>query len=443
MVSRLQSDLVVATDVRVLIVNVALAGDRSGTGHTLGNLFANCPQGNMMQLSLQLEPSRYRTIVENTEFLDEQSIGNYLAFRKAARRLGIFSKSSTSGPGSVLNAVPQSNFVDGVRSAASGLMDMIPCRLSARVMRSIREFGPNVIYTCGSSIRVHSVVNSLARELGIPVVLHLMDDWPETVYRSTFLSRVPRTALLRELKLTNRMSSVNFAISEPLCSKYEARYDRHYLQLMNPAMCIVERVTVRESEPVRFLYAGSIGIGRRQALVDVSRAVALLNHYGTRAQLILHIPDDQNRPDVRQEFDRQGATVRPYLPPDELRVKYDEADVLVHVESFVSAYSEFTRLSLSTKIPEYMGLGKPILAYLPRNLYASRYIGERGCGVVSNDAASLIEGVSMLAGDSALRATLAARGLEAAKREHAAPVVQGRLRQTLAAVALTSRARNV
>ena len=52
----------------------------------------------------------------------------------------------------------------------------------------------------------------------------------------------------------------------------------------------------------------------------------------------------------------------------------NNADVLVFVESFDEKYIEKTKLSLSTKLPEYMSLKKPILAIGPETIGSIDYI---------------------------------------------------------------------
>lgn len=418
---------------RVLLVNVSLAGDSSGTGHTLRNLFGGLPQSSMMQLSLQLEPPEVRTTIDNTVFISERSIRVYLRLRRMIERVreGAGRSADDSGAPRSLNSVKQVSLAGRARSTLSGLLDMTPCVLTPELLSAVVEFDPTVIYTAGSSIRVHTVANRLARNLAIPIVLHLMDDWPETVYKSTSLLRVVRRRLLWELAQTNALSVSNFAISQPLCVKYSCRYGREYLPLMNPAVSIVDRVSPSAASITEFLYAGSVGLGREESLVEIAHAVSEANRDRQRAHLTLYLPESQHTPQLIGRFASLGADVQGYLPVAELQERYSDAAVLIHVESFVREYREFTKLSLSTKIPECMGAGKPILAYLPSDLYGSAYIRERQCGVVVNRSEELQAAVRTLIEEPELRQRLAECGLTAARREHSIEFTRARLCSTL------------
>ena len=61
---------------------------------------------------------------------------------------------------------------------------------------------------------------------------------------------------------------------------------------------------------------------------------------------------------------------------EELIKTLNKADVLVFVESFAEEQIEKTRYSLSTKIPEYLSLKKPIFAVGPENISSMRYISD-------------------------------------------------------------------
>ncbi|MGB4581282.1 MAG: glycosyltransferase [Coriobacteriia bacterium] len=387
-----------------------------------------------MQLCPQQEPPDYRTTIHNTVFLDDTSLRHYSRLKGLGKGLGRYRERGRSGAeAAVSNIVRQRSAYGRLRSTASGYLDLAGCRLSPQLVRLVEEFRPSVIYTAGSSIRVLGVVDRLARALGIPVVLHLMDDWPRTAYRSSILSMLPRLALLRALRRVNKVTCSNFAISEPLCAKYQKKYHREYRPLMNPATRIAEGLTTEDGQPVEFLYAGSITLGRQDSLRIIAQAVLGAKGAQEAACMSMYIPDPQKTEEVVTEFSSLGCEVHGYLPSEELRDRLVHAGVLVHVESFEPGFAEFAALSLSTKIPEYMGAGKPILAFLPATQYGSTYIEEHGCGVVVTEAVQVSEAVARLIDDAPLREMLARRGLKVAASEHAMDIVRQRLTETLQA----------
>jgi len=59
-------------------------------------------------------------------------------------------------------------------------------------------------------------------------------------------------------------------------------------------------------------------------------------------------------------------------------------DILIDVESFDRKMKYKTRLYISTKIPEYLASGKPILAVGPDDISSIRYLKRLGISYIIN-----------------------------------------------------------
>jgi glycosyltransferase involved in cell wall biosynthesis len=118
------------------------------------------------------------------------------------------------------------------------------------------------------------------------------------------------------------------------------------------------------------------------------------------------------------------------------------ANVLVHVESFGSAERQYTRLSVSTKIPQYMSAGRPILAYGPGDVASCQYVQDSSSGVVvgRQDRQDLTDALRRLCADADLRARLGRQGWLTAIDKHNAETVRERFRAVLAGAAAGGRA---
>ena len=73
--------------------------------------------------------------------------------------------------------------------------------------------------------------------------------------------------------------------------------------------------------------------------------------------------------------------VYPNKVPDILK----KSDVLIFVEAFDRKSKLSTRLSLSTKIPEYLNSGTPILAVGPQDISAMEYLAGNNLAFVSDE----------------------------------------------------------
>jgi glycosyltransferase involved in cell wall biosynthesis len=97
-----------------------------------------------------------------------------------------------------------------------------------------------------------------------------------------------------------------------------------------------------------------------------------------------------------------------------------DADVLVHAESFTYLSQRVTRLSVSTKIPEYMAMGKCILAFGPKDVASIEYIQNTGTGYVidSTQKGEIDRVLKEIILRPEQREAFAKRALDIAKKNH-------------------------
>ena len=109
------------------------------------------------------------------------------------------------------------------------------------------------------------------------------------------------------------------------------------------------------------------------------------------------------------------------------------AGILVHVESFDAEAAAYTRLSVSTKIPQYMAARKPILAYGPESLASLRLIRRSGCGIAVNDRhpEDLLEAIRGLLDDHKRSEQYADQGFNYARCHFSSSAVIARLQRVL------------
>ena len=130
---------------------------------------------------------------------------------------------------------------------------------------------------------------------------------------------------------------------------------------------------------------------------------------------------------MEELFGQYGAVLHAYVAHDELVRIYNESDVMVLAESFDVNVAQYTKFSLSTKVPEYMGSGNSILAYLPADSHASSYIKSRKSGFVANNKNELQYIIGEILTDKQLRYDIAERALKVVQLEHSKEAERNKL----------------
>ena len=426
---------------RVLVLNGSAFGGHSATAVTLTNLFQGWPSERLALAHLDEQASNPGGgLCRRVWHLSLADVPVYRAVRKLLGRhrervVGWAAPGMPGGLGASSggSAVTWRSRVHGVASAWADLLPLYP---PPAFWAWVAEFQPEVIYSVLGSTRMLGLVRRLAVRFDVPVVPHFMDDWPATHYRG-WANYIPRKALLARLRSVIEGAPVGMSIGPAMADEYQQRYGIRFQAFMNcveaPPECPTGE-SGQASSPLKFVYIGGLHLNRWQSLQDIGKALLALCAEGCAAELVVHAPAG----DLAQYGGDLAAigTVRlgGALRQDGVALAMRNADVLVHVESFEPRVRDYTRLSLSTKLPQYMVCGKPILAYGPGDLASCRYIQDCQCGVVvgEQNANLLLEAVRSLAGDPQRRARLGRRGWKEARENHRSSVVRERFRSVLA-----------
>ncbi len=303
------------------------------------------------------------------------------------------------------------------------------------VMREVREFQPDVIYTMLGSNRVMRLVLDLSDACSIGVVPHFMDDWPATAYGRSVLRPVLRFRMRALLAAVLARAPVRMAIGRDMADEFERRYGGAFASFMNA----VEPAALERAEPppvrrvVRLLYAGGLHLGRWRSLRDIGRALASLHREGLDAELVVHT-QSRFAGEARRLESSGVVHVAGPLAPDSVPAALRTADILVHVESFNNSSQRYARYSMSTKIPECMAACRPILAYGPGDLASVRYVSDCGAGVAvgTRDEHALVGELRRLIASRQMREQLGRRGFDMAIAHHNAEAQRERFRLLLA-----------
>ena len=364
---------------RVLIINATAIGENKGTGVTLHNIWRDYPRESMLQLIIDWDD------VQRDE--DIPTIKTPIDFCRIPYKIHCNrKKKKISSVGVANGSIKQNGIKSCLHDFFRGTLDAFPVNYDC-IMDEIRQFNPEVIYTCGPSIRVLRTANYIAKIFDIPIILHMMDNWPETIYTTSILSSIFRGIVKNQLNKLHKRNKMNLAISEALCSKYSSIYGVEYKMLMNPAINIEKEVHNIAKDP-KFIYAGSLNLNRWKSLLEVAETIDSCRTEQYNLEFELYVPPNDCEL-YGEAFGKYGALVKPYVPSEELQKIYKIKDVLVFAESFDKNVINFAKYSLSTKIPEYMATGHLILAYLPEELHSAQYLKENNLAMVASNKEEL------------------------------------------------------
>ncbi|HYH60700.1 MAG TPA: FkbM family methyltransferase, partial [Solirubrobacterales bacterium] len=295
-----------------------------------------------------------------------------------------------------------------------------PRVLSAEdVLAEIASFDPELLYyrpTIDQHPRLHELATQLLDRNPLPLVTHLMDDWPA---RLTAEDPALGRKADRDLRSVLARSAKLLSISEKMSRVYADRYGMPFEPIANgvdirryaEARAAAAPVR-RQRQEVVLRYCGALARDMTfQTIVDVARAVDSLQDELPVAFEVYTMP--MWREDFEQEISGlKGTTTANGVFGDKFPGLLAEADILVLGYNFDPETERYVALSVPNKLPEYLASGAAILAVGPTEANGIEVVqsAELACCVTKRDPGELVGAIRRLVSDTAYREGLAARG---------------------------------
>lgn len=416
---------------RLLMVASSAFNPLSGGGITFTNLFHGWPKNKIATAhSDKIQPST--DVCENYYFLGKDEFKWKFPF-VVANLFGLQEKIENSlrsakgvaakekGDGGLLAMLmrlfmPAMEFVFGEEIPTNA-------NISDNLEKWIKEFKPEVLYTILGSLPYMRMVRKISEKFNLPIVIHMMDDWPAVRYKKGIFGFYRRWQMNRELRQLIKKSAACLSICDAMSEAYEKRYGKPFAAFHNAldanSWTQKARTQWRRKSPFRLVYAGALmPDSQLYSLEDVCDAVDELSKGGLDVSLDIYAPwyaasrycSKLERPECVKVFDAPEK-----MDGEDLFAK---ADLLILPVNFDKKTVKYIKYSMPTKVPAYMFSGTPTLAYGPDSVASIKYAHNWAYCVTHKNKGELCDAIKKLASDEELREKLALHAQKLAAERH-------------------------
>lgn len=259
------------------------------------------------------------------------------------------------------------------------------------------EFSPDIVFfLAGDVIFGHKICQYIVRRYNIKMAMYITDDYILPRFNFDIFGHIRRSMIKKWMRKSVQCAETLFTISEPMRECYEKMFGKDSFVAANMYEPSLQNNEMRvENENIVITYAGGLHYNRHMTilkLVNVIRDINLKNS-NTKKKIILKIYSGSIL--TQSVMDKLTASEcciwGGLLEPEDLEKCLKSSDYLLHVESFKKSNICDTRLSLSTKIPEYMSYNKPIIAVGPAEVASMKYLED--CAWCITDMKGIQEGL--------------------------------------------------
>ncbi|MDQ0155367.1 hypothetical protein [Robertmurraya andreesenii] len=365
---------------RVLVISHNAFSSTLNNGKTFSSIFSSWPKEKIAQLYFQNEIPNF-SVCHNFFKITDVSI-----LRSKKENIG----ERVKGNNIKIHSHEQSRTILFIKqnkwSAFNFLRDVLWSSNkwnNQKLQDWLDEYAPEVIFFVGGeSTFSYKIANQIASKFSIPIYLYYTDDYLTPAYSLDLFQWINWIRLKRVLKKTLRNVNKVFVIGDDMGKEYANKLRKPCITIMNAIdieRFLSARVPTSAEENnhsnIKMAYFGGMHLNRWKSLKAIGSACAYISE-AEGINISLSIYSNQ-LPDKKIFTSLNNGTSLKYMgsvTENEIIDEMQKYDVLVHVESFDRKMKQKTRLSISTKIPEYLASGKTILAMGPSDISSIKYL---------------------------------------------------------------------
>ncbi len=252
--------------------------------------------------------------------------------------------------------------------------------------RFISDAKPDVFFAFATnSYILDPLIKYIKRNTAAKIVLFIADDMRSSYEKRGFFRR---RSLLKKFDRCIASADKLYGISDEMCEHYSAIYKKDVAFLCKGCDFSLP-LHEKQNVPAKIVYAGNVLYGREETLAALTDALRGINERGAVAKLDIYTMTELE-PETAAKLNVEGVSrVCGGLPYAELLKVINDADILLHVESFDSEAAEKVKYSFSTKITDCLQSGTAVVAIGPGGIASIEYLRKVDGAVVIDSVSDI------------------------------------------------------
>ncbi|MFP1647041.1 glycosyltransferase family protein [Enterococcus mundtii] len=391
---------------RILIISNNAFQENTNNGKTLLSFFSIYNNNQIAQLFFKNEPPSFEKFNKYYKITDKDML--YFKFGEEVKVNSTFTKRTVAKKQSISEAF---------RMLREIIWLVGPWK-NPRLNEWVKKFKPDVIFlVAGDSIFAYRIAFYLQKKFNTKLVTYITDDYILPRTKDTTVGSLRRRNIKKNMQKAINKSDKYFVISKAMKKSYENIFGSSGV-ILNNAQNFLDKTddSLFPKDEISLVYAGGMHYKRFKTLIDIKKAIENYNKKAKKIAKLYIYSSPEIDEDIVEELEGEYSFFCGLVKQEYLIKVLNSCDIPVFVESFDSDSIEATKLSLSTKISEYLSLNKPILAVGPRAV--SSMITLKDVAYCVTDVKSLNKSISDLLDNIELQTELSTKAYQLYIKEY-------------------------
>ena len=404
LIKRLKTLRGVKVDKKILIISNNPLSETQNNGKTLFSLFSGCNAQNIAQIYFANSLPNSGKFSNFFRITDSEILSSYKHLKRAT---GQAVAKVDEAPANAANTGVGNNYFSRF---AREIMWKIKSPDKTKMLEWVKNFAPNVIFfMAGDCVFAYDICEFVRKNTGAKLVTYITDDYVLPRQTLSPFFRLRRRMVKKKMQHCLDKSDLAITICEKMRRTYKEIFGKDSICYANNPSEEMARNDAKNCDILRLVYAGGLHLNRWMTLAALGRTIEKHNENSEKKCFLEIYSTDNVSDEIKKAINIKGACgLMGALSGAQTAQKLSECDVCVHVESFDREACERTRLSLSTKIPEYLYHCGCVLAIGPADIGSMEFL--KGGALCVNGESEINETLIETLSDSEKREALKEKG---------------------------------
>lgn len=298
----------------------------------------------------------------------------------------------------------------------------------------VEDFNPDIVFVpIYPTVYMGWIQKYIIKLTGKPTVCYLADDNYSYDSCNGILSYLHRFWLRKQVGPLARGCKQMFVIVEKEKEDTDTRFGTDSV-ILTKSLDFTGKIYQPHipKSPIKFVYTGSMIIGRDKTLAMLADAINKANEEmgGVKAELYIYSQTDPKE-DILARINRGASHFCGQISRDEVQKVQQEADVVVFAEALSGKESNAAKLSFSTKITDYLSNGKCIMAIGKEDIAPIDYFRRNDSAIIATTMDEIGKQARMITSTPELIDEYGRKAFDCAVRNHERDMMNERFITTM------------
>lgn len=252
-----------------------------------------------------------------------------------------------------------------------------------------------ILFVASDCLFPFAICNEIMTLTDARCIMFLTDDYLTKSFVLSPFWWIKRSMVEKRFMQSLSSTDCLITISNEMAREYKALYNVDSLVFSNIPKQMID-ISYDENEVLKLTYAGTLSHKRYITLYEIGRSIARYNQIAGKTVASMTIYTSEKNRRILRRFKKFGIScyIHEHVDKETLCQKYQKSDILVFAESFYYRNRRAIRLSVSTKVLDYLSYSKPILAVGPKCVSSMQLL--KGAALCAERKCEIEECVNMI-----------------------------------------------